>query len=129
MTDLGFRAPAAVHAAGVTYRQLDYWARTQLVTPSVRPAGGCGTQRLYSRDDIVRLAVLRSLLELGLSLPMLREFLPVLMREGFVELTHGRWTVARLILDPYAVAASVDERLAEAIPERLQVVSDSGVAS
>ncbi|MFE6918918.1 MerR family transcriptional regulator, partial [Streptomyces rubiginosohelvolus] len=45
--DIGYRGPTACAAAGITYRQLDYWARTGLVEPSVRPAYGSGTQRLY----------------------------------------------------------------------------------
>jgi hypothetical protein len=44
---VGYRGPIACRAAGITYRQLDYWARTGLVEPSVRPAGGSGTHRLY----------------------------------------------------------------------------------
>ena len=51
--DLGYRGPTACNAAGITYRQLDYWARTGLVEPSVRPAGGSGTQRLYGFRDIL----------------------------------------------------------------------------
>ena len=53
-TDLvGYRGPTACAAAGITYRQLDYWARTGLVAPSVRSATGSGTQRLYSFRDIL----------------------------------------------------------------------------
>ncbi|HPZ50208.1 MAG TPA: transcriptional regulator, partial [Propionibacteriaceae bacterium] len=44
--DVGFRGPVACNAAGITYRQLDYWARTGLVVPEIRPATGSGTQRL-----------------------------------------------------------------------------------
>ncbi len=46
--DIGYRGPTACKAAGITYRQLDYWARTGLVEPSVRAAHGSGSQRLYS---------------------------------------------------------------------------------
>ncbi|MGH3263935.1 MAG: MerR family transcriptional regulator, partial [Trebonia sp.] len=45
--EIGYRGPTACTAAGITYRQLDYWARTGLVEPSVRAAQGSGTQRLY----------------------------------------------------------------------------------
>ena len=44
--DVGYRGPTACAAAGITYRQLDYWARTGLVEPSVRAAHGSGSQRL-----------------------------------------------------------------------------------
>ena len=49
----GYRGPTACNAAGITYRQLDYWARTGLVEPSVRGAHGSGSQRLYSFRDIL----------------------------------------------------------------------------
>ncbi|MED5527073.1 MAG: MerR family transcriptional regulator, partial [Actinomycetota bacterium] len=51
--DAGYRGPVACAAAGITYRQLDYWARTGLVAPTVRGAAGSGTQRLYSFRDIL----------------------------------------------------------------------------
>jgi hypothetical protein len=58
-SDLGYRGPTACHAAGITYRQLDYWARTRLVEPSVRAAHGSGSQRLYSFRDILVLKVVK----------------------------------------------------------------------
>ncbi|MDX6232507.1 MAG: hypothetical protein QOH68_1491, partial [Nocardioidaceae bacterium] len=60
--DAGFRGPTACSAAGITYRQLDYWARTGLVEPSVRSATGSGTQRLYGFRDILVLKVVKRLL-------------------------------------------------------------------
>ena len=57
---VGYRGPTACSAAGITYRQLDYWARTGLVEPSVRPAHGSGSQRLYSFRDILLLKVVNS---------------------------------------------------------------------
>ena len=56
-SDTGYRGPTACNAAGITYRQLDYWARTGLVEPSVREAAGSGTQRLYAFRDILVLKV------------------------------------------------------------------------
>ena len=58
----GYRGPTACRAAGITYRQLDYWARTGLVQPTVRPATGSGTQRLYSFRDVLVLKVVKRLL-------------------------------------------------------------------
>ena len=72
-TDLvGYRGPTACAAAGITYRQLDYWARTGLVAPSVRTATGSGTQRLYSFRDILVLKVVKRLLDTGVSLQNIR---------------------------------------------------------
>ena len=66
--DVGFRGPTACKAAGITYRQLDYWARTDLVAPTVRSASGSGSQRLYSFRDILVLKVVKRLLDTGVSL-------------------------------------------------------------
>jgi DNA-binding transcriptional MerR regulator len=70
--DIGYRGPVACAAAGITYRQLDYWARTGLVTPSVRGAAGSGTQRLYGFRDILVLRIVKRLIDTGVSLPNIR---------------------------------------------------------
>jgi DNA-binding transcriptional MerR regulator len=70
--DVGYRGPTACAAAGITYRQLDYWARTGLVEPSVRAAHGSGSQRLYSFRDICVLKVVKRLLDTGISLQQIR---------------------------------------------------------
>ena len=62
----GFRGPTVIKLVGITYRQLDYWARTGLVTPSVRAADGSGTQRLYGFTDVVELRIIKRLLDAGL---------------------------------------------------------------
>jgi DNA-binding transcriptional MerR regulator len=79
---LGFRGPTVTKIVGITYRQLDYWARTGLVTPSVREAQGSGTQRLYSFDDLVELRVIKRLLDTGVSLQRVREAVEELRRRG-----------------------------------------------
>jgi DNA-binding transcriptional MerR regulator len=70
--EIGYRGPTACAAAGITYRQLDYWARTGLVEPSVRAAHGSGSQRLYSFRDILVLKVVKRLLDTGISLQQIR---------------------------------------------------------
>ena len=69
----GYRVPEVCKLVGITYRQLDYWARTGLVNPSVREAGGSGTQRLYSFRDLVQLKVIKKLLDAGVSLQNVRK--------------------------------------------------------
>jgi DNA-binding transcriptional MerR regulator len=73
MTERGFRVPEVCRIVGITYRQLDYWARTELVTPSIRDASGSGSQRLYSFQDLVTLRVIKSLLDTGVSLQRVRK--------------------------------------------------------
>jgi DNA-binding transcriptional MerR regulator len=70
---MGFSGPAVCRVTGVTYRQLDYWARTGLVTPSVSPAQGSGSKRVYSYADVVEVKVVKSLLDAGVSLPRARQ--------------------------------------------------------
>jgi DNA-binding transcriptional MerR regulator len=79
---VGYRGVTACHAAGITYRQLDYWARTGLVVPSVRDASGSGTQRLYSFRDIVVLKVVKRLLDAGVSLQNIRKAIETLRQWG-----------------------------------------------
>lgn len=84
----GFRGPVACNAAGITYRQLDYWARTGLVEPSVRPATGSGTQRLYGFRDILLLKVVKRLLDTGVSLQNIRAAIDYLHARGVEDLTN-----------------------------------------
>lgn len=86
--DTGYRGPTACSAAGITYRQLDYWARTGLVQPTVRSATGSGTQRLYSFRDILLLKVIKSLLEAGISLQQIRRAVDHLRERGTDDLTE-----------------------------------------
>lgn len=86
--DVGYRGPMACTAAGITYRQLDYWARTGLVEPTVRTAGGSGTQRLYSFRDVLLLKVIKRLLEAGVSLQQIRTAVHHLRERGTDDLTE-----------------------------------------
>jgi DNA-binding transcriptional MerR regulator len=79
---VGYRGPTACSVAGISYRQLDYWARTGLVVPSVRDASGSGTQRLYSFRDIVVLKVVKRLLDAGVSLQNIRKAIETLRQWG-----------------------------------------------
>jgi DNA-binding transcriptional MerR regulator len=83
---VGYRGPTACAVAGITYRQLDYWARTGLVTPSVRDASGSGTQRLYSFRDILVLKLVRRLLDTGISLQNIRSAVGQLRAGGAEDL-------------------------------------------
>ena len=86
--DIGYRGPTACKAAGITYRQLDYWARTGLVEPSVRGATGSGTQRLYGFRDILVLKVVKRLLDTGVSLQQIRVAIQHLRQRGVEDLAQ-----------------------------------------
>jgi DNA-binding transcriptional MerR regulator len=87
-SDTGFRGPIAHRVAGITYRQLDYWARTGLVEPSVRSAKGSGSQRLYGFRDVLVLKVVKSLLDAGVSLQQIRVAVGALRERGVDDLAQ-----------------------------------------
>jgi DNA-binding transcriptional MerR regulator len=68
MDEQGYRGPQVCQIVGITYRQLDYWARTNLIRPSVADAKGSGSQRRYSYNDLLELKVIKNLLDAGISL-------------------------------------------------------------
>ncbi|MBA8824434.1 DNA-binding transcriptional MerR regulator [Saccharopolyspora lacisalsi] len=83
---VGYRGSAACQIAGITYRQLDYWARTCLVGPSIRLAEGSGSQRLYSFKDLLVLKVVKRLLDTGVSLHNIRAAVEHLRHRGVRDL-------------------------------------------
>jgi DNA-binding transcriptional MerR regulator len=84
--EIGYRGATGCAAAGSTFRQLDYWARTGLVEPSIRSAGGSGTQRLYGFRDILVLKIVKRLLDAGVSLQNIRTAVDHLRGRGVTEL-------------------------------------------
>ena len=91
MSELGipeivYRGATACVAAGITYLQLDYWARTWLVEPSVQSAAGSGSQRLYGFRDILVLKIVKRLLDTGVSLQNIRSAVEHLRSRGVADL-------------------------------------------
>ena len=72
MNEAGFSGTKAATIVGITYRQLDYWARTDLIRPSLADASGSGSRRLYSYRDLLELRVIKSLLDAGIKLESVR---------------------------------------------------------
>ncbi|HEY9291862.1 MAG TPA: MerR family transcriptional regulator [Microlunatus sp.] len=87
-SDRGFRGPVACSVVGITYRQLDYWARTGLVIPEIRGARGSGSQRLYSFRDILILKVIKRLIDAGISLQQIRTAIEHLRARGVNDLSE-----------------------------------------
>lgn len=84
----GYRGAVAARAAGISYRQLDYWARTELVQPTVRSAAGSGSQRLYGFRDILVLKLVKRLLDTGISLQQIRTAIGQLREAGVSDLAQ-----------------------------------------
>ena len=73
MSEVGFSGTKAASVVGISYRQLDYWARTDLIRPSLTDAAGSGSRRMYSYRDLLELRVIKSLLDAGIKLESVRK--------------------------------------------------------
>ena len=73
MAQQSFSGSQAAQIAGITYRQLDYWARTNLIRPSLTDAKGSGSRRSYVYRDLLELKVIKQLLDAGIKLESVRE--------------------------------------------------------
>ncbi len=88
-SDDGFRGPQVCGIIGITYRQLDYWARTDLLRPSLADARGSGTQRRYSYQDLLELKVIKRLLDAGISLQSARKAIAYIRENGVDDLASA----------------------------------------
>ncbi len=104
VVEQGFRGPQACKIVGITYRQLDYWTRTKLVEPSINPATGSGSQRLYSFNDLLQLKIIKSLLDAGASLQKVREAI----HEAQSTLSDD-WSKVTIVADGAGVYACTSE--------------------
>ncbi|MGC8626639.1 MAG: MerR family transcriptional regulator [Acidimicrobiales bacterium] len=104
-TTSGFRGPQVCNIIGITYRQLDYWARTDLLRPSISDAKGSGSQRIYSYSDLLQLKVIKRLLDAGVSLRSTRKAIECLRASGDVAST------SLVIGDDASVLARTGEEL------------------
>ncbi len=78
---VGFSGKSTAEIVGITYRQLDYWARTDLIRPSLTDAAGSGSRRQYSYRDLLELKVVKNLLDAGIRLEQVREVFSYLKDE------------------------------------------------
>lgn len=89
----GYSSMSAVKIAGITYRQLDTWARSDLVRPSLATASGSGSRRRYSYGDLVRLRAIKRLLDAGLKLAKIRVVIQKLSSEFSADLTASNLVI------------------------------------
>jgi DNA-binding transcriptional MerR regulator len=104
MDEAGYRGPQACKIVGITYRQLDYWTRTKLVTPSIKQADGSGTQRLYSFNDLLQLKVVKELTDAGASLQKVRQSIEY-VRDNI----EGDWSSVTIATDGARVYACTSD--------------------
>jgi len=103
-SEVGYRGPQACKIVDITYRQLDYWTRTGLVSPTVQPARGSGTQRLYSFNDLLQLKVIKGLTDAGASLQKVRQAIDY-VRENLAD----DWSKVTIVADGSGVYACTSD--------------------
>ena len=106
----GYRGPQTCKIVGITYRQLDYWTRTGLVSPSIQSATGSGTQRLYSFNDLLQLKVIKSLTDAGASLQKVRQAIDY-VREHVAD----DWSKVNIVADGSGVYALTEAEVFDLI--------------
>lgn len=106
----GYRGPQTCKIVGITYRQLDYWTRTGLVEPSIQPATGSGTQRLYSFNDLLQLKVIKSLIDAGASLQKVREAIDYVRKH-----VDDDWSKINIVANASGVYAMSEEEVFDLI--------------
>lgn len=123
----GFSGTHAANVVGITYRQLDYWARTDLIRPSMCDATGSGSRRRYSYTDLLELRVIKTLLDAGIKLESVREVFDYLRHH-----VSGDIAAAHLVISGNTVVLAQGDELIDVLARGqgvLNVLSLAGVKS
>lgn len=121
----GFSGHKAASVVGISYRQLDYWARTDLIRPSLLDATGSGSRRRYSYQDLLELRVIKSLLDAGIRLESVREVFAYLREHVANDIS-----AAHLVISGQSVVLAQDDQLIDVLRRGqgvLNVLSLEGV--
>ena len=94
MSELGFSGTKAASVVGISYRQLDYWARTDLIRPSLTDATGSGSRRTYSYRDLLELRVIKSLLDAGIKLEQVRKAFTYLREQADTDIATATLVIS-----------------------------------
>lgn len=90
----GFSGRQAAEIVGITYRQLDYWARTDLLRPSAADAQGSGSRRIYTYRDLLELKVIKDMLDAGIKLGSVRDVFDYLRRQLDADIASAHLVVS-----------------------------------
>lgn len=121
----GFSGTQAAKVVGITYRQLDYWARTDLIRPSLSDATGSGSRRRYSYKDLLELRVIKTLLDAGIKLESVRDVFTYLREHVTTDIAS-----AHLVINGSSVVLAQGEELIDVLAQGqgvLNVLSLAGV--
>jgi DNA-binding transcriptional MerR regulator len=99
-----FSGKRAAEIVGISYRQLDYWARTDLIRPSLADAKGSGSRRQYAYSDLLELRIVKQLLDAGIRLENVRHVFDELRR-----MVGDQIAAANLVIDGSSVALALDD--------------------
>lgn len=114
---MSYSGPETAKIVGISYRQLDYWCRTDLITPSIHEARGSGTRRSYSFRDLVDLAIVKAMLDAGIYLPATRKILRVLQAQVDLDLAN-----TTLVIADDTVRLCGDDELAEIVRSHSRMI-------
>ena len=110
MARQSFSGSQAAQIAGITYRQLDYWARTNLIRPSLSDAKGSGSRRSYEYRDLLELRVIKQLLDAGIKLESVREVFNYLRSHVDTEIA-----AAHIVISGKAVVLCQGDQLVDVV--------------
>jgi DNA-binding transcriptional MerR regulator len=123
--ELGFSGTQTAKVVGISYRQLDYWARTDLILPSLTDAAGSGSRRLYSYNDLLELKAIKKLLDAGIKLEQVRKVFEFLREQMNTDIA-----AAHIVIDGGSVMLCDGDQLIDVLKNGqgvLNVLSLSGV--
>lgn len=123
--DQGFSGQQAAKVVGISYRQLDYWARTDLIRPTLSDATGSGSRRRYSYQDLLELRVIKTLLDAGIRLESVREVFSYLREHVSTDIA-----AAHLVISGQSVVLAQGDELVDVLRRGqgvLNVLSLAGV--
>ena len=121
----GFSGRQTADVVGISYRQLDYWARTDLIRPSLTDACGSGSRRRYSYQDLLELRVVKTLIDAGIKLESVREVFAYLRTHVSADIAS-----AHLVISGQTVVLAQGDELIDVVKQGqgvLNVLSLAGV--
>ena len=121
----GFSGRQTADVVGISYRQLDYWARTDLIRPSLTDASGSGSRRRYSYQDLLELRVVKTLIDAGIRLESVREVFAYLRTHVSADIAS-----AHLVISGQTVVLAQGDELIDVVKQGqgvLNVLSLAGV--
>ena len=120
----GFSGRHTADVVGISYRQLDYWARTDLIRPSLTDASGSGSRRRYSYQDLLELRVVKTLIDAGIKLESVREVFAYLRTHVSADIAS-----AHLVISGQTVVLAQGDELIDVVKQGQGVLNVLSLAA